>query len=175
MLAVLLACSGDGGGSSADDEGSAAGPPASSARCVGDAVPSTQMRDSESCAKQGAQWDGSSLECRATPFVPSCERGANEGDCLDMPGCGWTDDNGNVVHPSGSCTGDKIPCASLAEATCASQPGCIYFTSTGCEDKNGYNYLDNVGCAELQVGDDVAFSVVRSACQRAQGCTWVDG
>lgn len=146
------------------------------ARCVGKAVGAYRMRDRDSCTLQGSTWDNVNLECRGTTFPVSCDRPSAKAACLDVPGCGWTEDDGSVTKPSGQCEGTKTPCSSLSKDrdTCVSQTGCSYFSSTGCESKNGFSYLDNVDCGNLQISETVSFSVVRSACQRAKGCTWVE-
>lgn len=140
------------------------------------------MGDSESCSLQGSTWRDNALECAGTSFTVNCARAdsfsrpveAKKIACLDMPGCGWTEDDGTVTKPTGRCEGTKTPCSALPQSECNSQPGCIYFSSSGCTVKNGRNYLDNMGCENLQIGNTVSFSVVRNACRRAKGCTWVE-
>ena len=91
-----------------------------------------------------------------------------------MPGCGWTEADGTITKPTGRCEGTKTPCAAYSDSdSCRSQTGCS-FLAGDCENKSGSNYLDNADCGSLQIGNSVSFSVVRSACQRAKGCTWVD-
>jgi hypothetical protein len=152
-----------------------------SARCVGRPVEAYEMNDAESCLLQGAEWDDFYGDCRGTTFTVYCAR-AEEIDlpfdvqrqkCLDMPGCGWTEDDGSIRRPSGRCEGEKIPCHLLSEDLCDSQPGCISLDA-GCEVLSSYTWLNNVGCENLQIADDVSYSVVRSACERAMGCSWVD-
>ena len=139
--------------------------------------------DRESCVKQGSDWRDTDHSCRGTLFVVNCARadsttGPEEvvrNACLDMPGCGYTETDGTITKPTGKCTGTKTPCKSLSdEASCRAQTGCFYYSSSGCEPLNGYNYLDNVDCANLNISQSVSFTVVRSACKRAKGCTWTD-
>jgi hypothetical protein len=139
------------------------------------------MRDSDSCRLQGADWDSSTSECRGTPFQVHCSRAdesglavpAKKAMCLDMPGCGWTEDDATISSPSGSCSGTKTPCGALDQTACSSQPGCNFLASQGgCVPKNGFSWLDNADCAGLQIASSVSYSVVKSACERALGCAW---
>lgn len=179
-LAWVLLVAGCGGDGQPGEAGGGA-PTGAAARCVGQAVEAYKVRDSASCLLQGSDWDSVNDECRGTVFSVHCSRADESGRspdqiksmCLDMPGCGWTENDGTVTHPTGHCEGTKIPCAGLAEASCKEQSGCTYFSSSGCESTNGFTWLDNVDCSSLQIADDVSYSVVRSACQRAMGCTWV--
>lgn len=95
--------------------------------------------------------------------------------CLDMPGCGFTEADGSITTPAGHCEGTKTPCSALSgKDGCNSQTGCFYFMSSGCEAQNGFDWLDNAGCSNLQISSTVSFSVVGSACQRAKGCAWIE-
>ncbi|MBK8213354.1 MAG: hypothetical protein IPK71_06330 [Myxococcales bacterium] len=163
------------------DEGGEGPPSATAARCVGKPVEAYTMRDSASCANQGSTWSDTYLECRGTSFVVNCARADTSGRpeeakkimCLDMPGCGWTEPDGTVTKPSGRCEGTKTPCSAFSQTECRSQPGCTV-ESSSCKARNGRYYLDNMGCENLQISNSVSFSVVRNACQRAKGCTWVE-
>ena len=140
------------------------------------------MRDRASCSAQGSDWNNTHLECRGTTFVVNCARvdsasrpeEAVRAACLDMPGCEFTETNGTLTKPTGRCEGTKTPCAKLPQSECTTQPGCFYYSSGGCTAKNGLYYLDNMDCSSLQIAKSVSFSVVKSACRRAKGCTWVD-
>lgn len=184
MALLAFACSGGATSSSSSGSSGASGPPGSTAaRCVGKPVEAYDVNDRESCVKQGSTWRDTARECEGTYFSVNCARVDSSTSpeetvraaCLDMPGCGYTEADGSITKPSGKCTGTKIPCKSLSdEDSCRSQSGCIFYSSTGCEPLNGYNYLDNVDCGGLNISQTVSFSVVRSACKRAKGCTWTD-
>ena len=179
---AVVACSIQAGpaGSGSSPEGTPAG--SVSARCVGQPVEAYKVRDSSSCRAQGSEWDNTNLECRGTRFVVNCARAESSAlpeaavrtACLDMPGCGFTEADGTVTKPSGRCEGTKIACSKFSQAECNSQPGCFYYSSEGCTVRNGKYYLDNSDCPSLQISDSVSFSVVKDACQRAKGCTWVE-
>lgn len=162
-------------------EGVGPSPSEKTSRCVGKPVEAYTMRDSASCAKQGSTWSDTYLECRGTSFVVNCARAdadsrpdeAKKIACLDMPGCGWTEPDGTVTKPSGRCEGSKTPCSAFSQTDCRSQPGCTV-ESSSCKVRNGRYYLDNMGCENLQISNSASFSVVRDACQRAKGCTWVE-
>jgi hypothetical protein len=179
---AVVACSIQTGpaGSGSSPEGTPAG--TTSARCVGRPVEAYKVRDSGSCSAQGSTWDNTNLECRGTSFVVNCARVEYAGRpeeavrmaCLDMPGCGFTEADGTVTKPSGRCEGTKIACSAFSQTDCNSQPGCFYYSSEGCTVRNGKYYLDNSDCPSLQISDSVSFSVVKDACKRAKGCTWVE-
>ncbi len=169
-----------GGGTGEDGNGTP--PTGSTARCVGKPVEAYTMRDRASCEAQGSDWGDTYLECRGTRSPVNCARtdGSSRPEealrsaCLDMPGCGFTEKDGTVTKPTGRCEGTKTPCSALQEAECNSQPGCFYYSTTKCTPRNGRYYLDNSDCANLQISNTVSFSVVRDACRRAKGCTWVE-
>jgi hypothetical protein len=177
LLIAFTGCE-QAGPSAPGGAGAPQGPGA--ARCVGQAVEAYDANDSTSCILQGSDWDGVNHQCNGTVFTVHCSRADESGlpveaaksMCLDTPGCGWTESDGTVTHPSGRCEGTKIPCATLDHATCEHQPGCIDYSS-GCENLNSFTWLNNVDCPYLQIADDVSYSVVRSACERAMGCKWV--
>ncbi|MBS2014032.1 MAG: hypothetical protein JST00_14175 [Deltaproteobacteria bacterium] len=188
--AILAGCTATSVGvpsssSSSSSSSASGGAPAAqggASRCVGKPVEAYTVDDATSCFLQGSTWDSRNLECRGTSFTVSCARvegferpeEAKKIACLDMPGCGWTESDGTVTKPSGRCEGTKTPCSAFTEATCKSQVGCTVDTRSGCVAKNGSIYLENVGCENLQISNSVSFSVVRDACERAKGCTWVE-
>jgi hypothetical protein len=149
-------------------------------RCVGKAIEAYKAGDRETCSRQGSDWNSTSLTCRGTTFVVNCARGdgtgpdeAQKGECLDILGCSWTEPDGTIVAPSGHCDGTKQKCSTFAtDETCRKQPGCIFYSSGGCEDLNGFSYLDNVDCSSLNFGGTLSVSVARSQCKRTLGCTW---
>ena len=123
------------------------------------------------------------MSCRGTTFVVNCARGdgtrpydAQKAACLDILGCMWTEPDGTVVGPSGRCSGTKQKCSTFTtEETCRKQPGCTPRTSSpGCEDRNGFDYLDNVDCSSLNHGPTLSVSVARSHCENTLGCTWTE-
>jgi hypothetical protein len=182
VLGSVACSSGPEGAGGTSSSGGGTAPEATTARCVGKPVEAYTMRDSTSCSLQGAEWRRASLECGGTTFSVYCGRAdtssgpdeAKKSACLDMPGCGWTEDDGSITKPTGRCEGTKTACSAFSTSSeCKAQPGCNYLTGD-CEKSNGFNYLDNSDCGSLQIGNSVSFSVVRSACERAKGCTWVD-
>ena len=180
VSSLLAGCSSATGEPGSGGSGGSSPAGATAARCVGQPVEAYTIRDRDSCAAQGSTWDSSSLECRGTTFTVHCSRADESGlspdgkraMCLDMPGCGFTETDGSVTHPTGHCEGTKTPCSTLDQATCVMQTGCIWYSSGGCSNLNGAQWLDNVGCAELQLSNTVSYSVVKSACERALGCAW---